>query len=301
MKDSEQLQIVEEHYNDNNLIQWNSAFNINQNREQKKITNSFILEPLSNNLDVECNFDIKKAISKDIFDDIFNQFSINSNGKNSQSYNHEINYFFYKKEDSMNNNPLKNREESLAKFIADFSEKNKKQSKKKVFLVIKSDKKRRYRKDNIRNKIVRKFLNSYVIKKINKILGKVDCQIYFKKFPKKFTYETAKKSNKKILMMTFEQMLMNKELYRENKSEKYIHNVKSLNKIKSDEYNNIIEVTGIKNILKCNYCDLFKDYLSSDEFIREINSLKSENKNYDNYYKERYKYLSENFIQNYFD
>ena len=49
------------------------------------------------------------------------------------------------------------------------------------------------------------------------------------------------------------------------------------------------------------YYDLFKQYLTSNEFIEEINRLKSNNKKFDNIYIEQYIYYNYHFIDNFLD
>ena len=47
------------------------------------------------------------------------------------------------------------------------------------------------------------------------------------------------------------------------------------------------------------FCDLFNDYLSSDEFINMTNLLKKNEKDYDIIYYGNYIYFSKNFLDNY--
>ena len=101
--------------------------------------------------------------------------------------------------------------------------------------------------------------------------------------------------------MTLEDIFVTKELYNKNNLEKYNHNLKLINQIKSDDFIDIRESTQIDRILKMRYYDLFNEYLTSNEFIEEINRLKNNNKKYDNFYIEKYIYYSYHFIDNFLD
>ena len=54
----------------------------------------------------------------------------------------------------------------------------------------------------------------------------------------------------------------------------------------------------IEEILNTTYFDLFKEYIHSDEFkIKEINRLKKNARTSEEWYINRYIYLSENFFE----
>ena len=90
--------------------------------------------------------------------------------------------------------------------------------------------------------------------------------------------------------MTLKEIFEKKELYQESELKNYEQN---LNLIKSME---IQENKEIQNILNKKLCVIYEDYLNSKEFlIDDINWLK--NKNMDNEYIERYKYLAKHFIE----
>ena len=76
---------------------------------------------------------------------------------------------------------------------------NEDNNKRKIFLVKKIHlRKRLYQEYNIRIKIARNFLNKYLIKKINKIIKKIKCRLYFDIFQKNFVLNVAKKIIKNI-------------------------------------------------------------------------------------------------------
>ena len=101
--------------------------------------------------------------------------------------------------------------------------------------------------------------------------------------------------------MTLEDIFTKKELYNVNNLEKFNHNLKLINQIKSEEFFDIRENTQIDLILNIRYYDLFKEYLVSNEFIEEINRLKSNNKKFDNFYIDQYIYDNYHFIDNFLD
>ena len=160
-------------------------------------------------------------------------------------------------------------------------------------------KRRRNKEDDIRRMIGRRFFNDVLLNSINTILKKVGCKNTFEKFQQDVIYYLVKKYNKKVLDMTLEEIFTKKELYNENNLEKYNHNLKLINQIKSDEFVDIREITQIDVILNKRYYDLFKEYLTSNEFIEEINRLKNNNKKFDNFYIEQYIYYNYHFIDNF--
>ncbi len=164
-------------------------------------------------------------------------------------------------------------------------------------------KKRLYQEYNMRIKIARKFCNKYLIKKINKILKKIKCPLYFEIFQKNLVLNIATKNYKKHLDLTLEEIISKKKLYeiknKGNNFKNYYHNLIALNKLKSFEFKYVIEKTEINNILKKKFHDLFQDYLNSDEFKEEIEGMKNGVKKYSNDYIERYREFNINFIRNY--
>ena len=172
------------------------------------------------------------------------------------------------------------------------------ESKEEIKLI--SNKRRRNKEDDIRRMIGRRFFNDILLKLINNILEKAGSLIIFEKIQQDAIYDLVKKCNKKMLNMTLEQIFTNKEIYRGNNMDKFKHNLKLVNLLKSDDYKDIREKTQIDKILDVKYFDLFKDYLTSNEFIEEINRLKS-NKKFDKSYVTNYIHYSLHFIENFLD
>ena len=163
------------------------------------------------------------------------------------------------------------------------------------------NKRRRNKEDDIRRMIGRRFFNDIVLNLINEILKNAGSIISFEKIQQDVVYDLVKKNNKKLLDMSLEQIFTKKDLYRGKNLEKYNHNLKLINLLKSEEYNDIRQSTQIDRILNMKYYDLFHEYISSNEFIEEINRLKDNKTKFDDSYVEKYIYYSFNFIKNFIE
>ena len=146
------------------------------------------------------------------------------------------------------------------------------------------------RKDNIKIRLIRSFLNNALLNEINEKLKHIDSKIFLKKLPQMFVYNVIKKINKELINMTFIEILEKKDLYDKNELNKYYHNLKVL-KLKEINDND-----DLKEIVNKKFVKLFEEYINSDKFkIDEINRLKVKNKK-DNYIK-NYIYFANNFIK----
>jgi len=163
------------------------------------------------------------------------------------------------------------------------------------------NKRRRNKEDDIRRMIGRRFFNDIVLNLINSKLKNAGSIISFEKIQQDVVYDLVKKNNKKLLDMSLEQIFTKKDLYRGKNLEKYNHNLKLINLLKSEEYNDIRQSTQIDRILNMKYYDLFQEYITSNEFIEEINRLKNNKMKFDDSYIEKYIYYSLNFINNFLD
>ena len=148
---------------------------------------------------------------------------------------------------------------------------------------------RRDNQDNIRKKIKRGFFNKALLHKLNMKLINKGSKSYFEKFQQYFVSDVTRKTNNILMNMTLEEIFEEKGLYQINELKYYEHN---LNLVKSKEIQENIE---LKNILNKKLYLIFEEYINSKELIDEINRLK--NKNMDNGYIERYKYLAKHFIE----
>ena len=149
----------------------------------------------------------------------------------------------------------------------------------------------------IRRMISRSFLNKYIVNKLNIILKRIKSKIYFEKFEKNFAYDFSKKENKKFLNKTLDEIFTSIELYRGKNLKKFNHNMKEIEKLKSDEYKGIIKEEKIDIILNSQICILYKEYLSSNDFQKEIARIENSKKNYEEEYIKKYKNEATNFIE----
>ena len=136
--------------------------------------------------------------------------------------------------------------------------------------------------DNIRLRIIRGFFNKYLITLFHKILLKNKSHLFFEKFPQKFLMKVIKRSNKEIVNMTLEEIIV-KEMGLINMHYNYI--------LMKNSY-----IKELKEVLNKKISDLFQEYLDSNEFNAEINRLKN---SVDNKYIKQYKYLAEKFIESF--
>ena len=136
----------------------------------------------------------------------------------------------------------------------------------------KNRKPRKENRDNIRKKIRRGFFNNFLIKKLCHMLRSIGNKKYFRKFPQNFSCDINQKRNKEIFGMTLQEILLKKELYSnedENGLNNYFHNSEV---VQSEE---IKENEEFKKILEKKICELYEEYINSNEFkIEEIKRLK---------------------------
>ena len=127
---------------------------------------------------------------------------------------------------------------------------------------------------NYRKMIGIDFLNKYIKNFIAKMKKECKCILYFNNFPEKFITDAMKKRNNIYLDYTLEQLIENKELYK-NKDpfDYYSTNIKVIEALKSEKNKNIMEKTGYNKILKMTFRNLFEDYLKSNEYKQKIECL----------------------------
>jgi len=144
--------------------------------------------------------------------------------------------------------------------------------------------------DNMRVKIKRGFYRN-LKKKLNNILKKSGSRKYFDFFPSKFSSEINRKNCKLIVNMTWNEIFLDKNLYKNENEDglrKYKHNS---NVVKSGEVKNNEK---LQDILNKTFRQLYEDYINSDDYnVDEINRLK---KNNDEDYIEKYKITAKKLI-----
>ena len=153
-----------------------------------------------------------------------------------------------------------------------------------------SVKRDRYKnKDNILKKIITAFFNFYLLNAINLKLQNLGIKNYLEKF----SLNHINKQNKIVIMnMTLKQFIEKNELYHKQKNpkKKVHHNAYILNVL--EKCINPV----LKRILNISLKELYEAYINSDEFkVDEINRLKKKNMN--DWYINRYIFLSKNFLK----
>ena len=146
--------------------------------------------------------------------------------------------------------------------------------------------------DNIRRVIKRRFLNSYFKNLINKKLKRAGYIKFIKNFSQSFSGNVTRRNNISIINLTFSEILTNKKFYLEDKLSYYLNNLEIVNLIKKDKN------PDLNKLLNKKFCDLYEEYINSDEFnIHEINRLRNAKNEKDEYYIKKYKYLAKNLIE----
>jgi len=188
-----------------------------------------------------------------------------------------------------------------------YGEENKIYKEKKKYFYIKKIKKNKVKKankksyssrqDNDRVKFVRQTLNFYLYNKLTNIIKSSKIKQKLKKFPEKLINEIAKINNKKYLNLTLEDFYIRKELYNSKELLKHFeHNLVIINHIMEENNKNFRETSGVEILLKMKFRDLINQYLKSDEYKQKMTEL---NKNNGIYFAEKFRYFSDNFINNY--
>ena len=121
------------------------------------------------------------------------------------------------------------------------------------------------------------FFNKYIKHKFEYFIKINKCGLRFETFPKYFYMEATHRRSRHYLDKTLEELIMNKELYKDDitSQNKYNNNLKVITILKEDKYKNILNENNFDIFLKKKYRDLIKDYLISNEFKQTIKSLKT--------------------------
>lgn len=152
---------------------------------------------------------------------------------------------------------------------------------------------RKYNKDNIRKKIKREFLNNVLIKKLNQKLKSFGSNLYFLRFPQSFVGDILIRTNREILNMKLREIFEKKEIINPMNGIDLMNYEHNLKVVKSGD---ITENEEFQKILNMTYCELFEEYLNSDEFKIDVVIQLKQKKMTDDYIK-KYIYLSKHFIE----
>ena len=141
--------------------------------------------------------------------------------------------------------------------------------------------------DNIRRVIKRRFLNTYLKNKLNMKLKKAGYNKFIDSFSPSFVGNVTRSKNNSIINMKFSEILKNKDF-----SIYYINNSEIVNLVQKDKKPDLNELLNKK------FCELYKEYINSDEFnIGEITRLRNSKNKKSDYYIEKYEYLAKHLIE----
>ena len=154
------------------------------------------------------------------------------------------------------------------------------------------------RENNARKMVGRNFFNGFFLNLIIQMISICNIHSYIEKLPKKFIFNAVKKESKDIINYSFETLINNAESYKVKNATKkndpsYLGIMEQIN---LDENKIKLKKKGYDKYLKMNFKELFEEYLKSEERKKQIEKLKSKKGE-----SEKFKYLSNVFIQGYYN
>ena len=154
------------------------------------------------------------------------------------------------------------------------------------------------RENNARKMVGRNFFNGFFLNLIIQMISICNIHSYIEKLPKKFIFNAVKKESKDIINYSFETLINNAESYKVKDSSKindpsYLGIMEQIN---LDENKIKLKKKGYDKYLKMNFKELYEEYLKSEERKKQIEKLKSKKGE-----SEKFKYLSNVFIQGYYN
>ena len=154
------------------------------------------------------------------------------------------------------------------------------------------------RENNARKMVGRNFFNGFFLNLIIQMISICNIHSYIEKLPKKFIFNAVKKESKDIINYSFETLINNAESYKVKDATKkndpsYLGIMEQIN---LDENKIKLKEKGYDKYLKMNFKELFEEYLKSEEHKKQIEKLKPKKGE-----SEKFKYLSNVFIQGYYN
>ena len=154
------------------------------------------------------------------------------------------------------------------------------------------------RENNARKMVGRNFFNGFFLNLIIQMISICNIHSYIEKLPKKFIFNAVKKESKDIINYSFETLINNAESYKVKDARKkndpsYLGIMEQIN---LDENKIKLKKKGYDKYLKMNFKELFEEYLKSEEHKKQIEKLKPKKGE-----SEKFKYLSNVFIQGYYN
>ena len=161
-----------------------------------------------------------------------------------------------------------------------------------------SEKIRYERENNARKMVGRNFFNGFFLNLIIQMISICNIHSYIEKLPEKFIFNAVKKESKDIINYSFETLINNAESYKVKDARKknepsYLGIMEQIN---LDENKIKLKEKGYDKYLKMNFKELFEEYLKSEEHKKQIEKLKPKKGE-----SEKFKYLSNVFIQGYYN
>ena len=147
------------------------------------------------------------------------------------------------------------------------------------------------RRHNMFEVIKKRFFNTHTRNALNKKLRNAGYNTdYFEKLPQSFVRNVSKGLNNEIMKKTLGEILKEKETYEKENKTNYKHNFTLVKEIEKDGN------PELNMILNKKICHLFDEYLNSVEFlIIERNRIAKKKNMTDDYYLQKYMYLSKNW------
>ena len=154
------------------------------------------------------------------------------------------------------------------------------------------------RENNARKMVGRNFFNGFFLNLIIQMISICNIHSYIEKLPKKFIFNSVKKESKEIIYYSFETLINNAESYKVKDAKKisdpsYLGIMEQIN---LDENKIKLKKKGYDKYLKMNFKELYEEYLKSEERKKQIEKLKPKKGE-----SEKFKYLSNVFIQGYYN
>ena len=187
-------------------------------------------------------------------------------------------------DEELNQINMENDEDSKSSLNSSLNRKRESNEDKKIF----------ERRDNGIKEVNRFFFNHYLKKLIIIFENKCGFIKDVKSFPEKFIFNVYANKNNHLLDYTFEQLLLDEDLYKDKDPFNYYSvNKKVLDELNKDIYKDAMKKSGCDKILKMTFRNLFEKFLKSDIYKNHIDDLIKKNKKVK---AKRFKHFAETFL-----
>ena len=187
-------------------------------------------------------------------------------------------------DEELNQINMENDEDSKSSLNSSLNRKRESNEDKKIF----------ERRDNGIKEVNRFFFNHYLKKLIIIFENKCGFIKDVKSFPEKFIFNVYANKNNHLLDYTFEQLLLDEDLYKDKDPFNYYSvNKKVLDELNKEIYKDAMKKSGCDKILKMTFRNLFENFLKSDIYKKHIDDLIKKNKKVK---AKRFKHFAETFL-----